>query len=329
MKTMLFVLFIIIAVYPKTIQIKMASIAPENSPWGETFNKIAAQWSEISKGTVKLKIYHNGIVGSEGNMIRKMKIGQIQAGAFSSYGLTKITPEIMSLSIPFLIKTDEELNYVLEKINPMLESQMQSNDFVSLGFSKAGWIRFFTKGKAITDPDDLMSLKIACNPDEQALYGLWKNMKYHLIPVSFADILQYLNNGLINAIFVSPIAAGSMQWFGIANNMTDLTIAPFLGGILVNKKQWDRIPDELKGELKNVVTENIKQLDKDIIELEKTAIETMVSYGLKVHPVSDELNKKWTGVFDSNLGLNVEELSKNELYSSVKLYLKEYHEKNK
>ena len=130
MKIILFILFIISAVYPKTIQIKMASIAPENSPWGKSINKISAQWSEVSKGTVKLKIYHNGIVGSEENMIRKMKIGQIQAGVFSSYGLTKITPEIMSLSIPFLIKSDDELNYVLGKIKTLLESKMKSKNFV-------------------------------------------------------------------------------------------------------------------------------------------------------------------------------------------------------
>jgi len=70
------------ALYAEKIVIKMASIAPENSPWGNAISKLAEDWGKISDGQIEIKVYHNGIAGGESDVIRKMRFNQIQA-AFS------------------------------------------------------------------------------------------------------------------------------------------------------------------------------------------------------------------------------------------------------
>ena len=60
----------------KTI-IKMATLAPEGTPWHALIAKMGERWTEETNGNVRLRIYPGGIVGDERDMIRKMKIGQI------------------------------------------------------------------------------------------------------------------------------------------------------------------------------------------------------------------------------------------------------------
>ncbi|MFW5745244.1 MAG: hypothetical protein ACOC2D_18375, partial [Spirochaetota bacterium] len=44
---------------------RIGSAAPENSPWGRTLNRLAAEWQEISEGRVRVQVFHNAIAGDE------------------------------------------------------------------------------------------------------------------------------------------------------------------------------------------------------------------------------------------------------------------------
>ena len=82
------------------LTIKVGSIAPSGSPWDKALKKIAAEWKTISGGTIEMKIYPGGIVGTETDMIRKMRIGQIQAAIFTDMGMSYISPEVFSMGPP-------------------------------------------------------------------------------------------------------------------------------------------------------------------------------------------------------------------------------------
>ena len=104
----------------KVVTIKLASIAPENSPWGKALNKMASEWADISSGEIRLIVYHNGTQGSEQDVLRKLKQNQIQAAVFTSVGMSAISNEIMTVSAPFLIRTDDEFNYIINNLNSLL-----------------------------------------------------------------------------------------------------------------------------------------------------------------------------------------------------------------
>ena len=99
----------------RKITIKMASPVPENTPWGQCLNQIAAEWRRITGGEVEILIYHNGVAGNEEAVVRNLRVNQIQAAVLSTFGMYELSPEIMTLSCPFLIRNDEELDLVLAR----------------------------------------------------------------------------------------------------------------------------------------------------------------------------------------------------------------------
>ncbi|MFW5744622.1 MAG: ABC transporter substrate-binding protein, partial [Spirochaetota bacterium] len=62
---LLVVLFVAASVAAPAQVFRIGSAAPENSPWGRTLNRLAAEWREISDGRVRVQVFHNAIAGDE------------------------------------------------------------------------------------------------------------------------------------------------------------------------------------------------------------------------------------------------------------------------
>jgi TRAP-type C4-dicarboxylate transport system substrate-binding protein len=324
--TLFTILLLLFSMQSFSITIKLASIAPENSPWGEALNKLAVEWERISDGEVKLVVYHNGVLGKESDMLQKMRIGQVQGGVFTSFGLIELAPEILCVSYPFLIHDDGELDYVMKRVEPLLNSSIEKKNFVVMAWHKAGWVRFFSTNKIIV-PQDLKAHKVISNPDDQAFSQIWKEMGYHQVPVAIPDVLQALNSGLVNAMWASPLGVASYQWFGITKNMTSLKVAPFLGSIIVSKSAWQRIPERFRARLKQAVVAAALELDTSIPAKEAEAIAIMQRYGLVINQISPENEKLWAEEFARGAVPAIGKMFPREVYDLVRGYLKEYRGK--
>ena len=112
-------------------------------------------------------------MGSEADMVRRMRLGQLQAAMVTTTGLTEIEPAVAGLqTIPKAFRTLEEVDYIGEKLQPMLEKRLEEKGFVVLFWSDTGFVRFFSKQPMIT-PDDLRKTKLfisANRPAELEVY---------------------------------------------------------------------------------------------------------------------------------------------------------------
>ena len=138
--------------------IKMATLAPEGSSWFRVLQEMGEEWRKASDGAVTLRIYPGGVAGDEDAMIRKMRIGQIQAAAITGIGLAYLEPSFYALHIPMMYESDEEFDYVRDRYAPVLERKMEEKGFVVLNWGDAGWVHFFSKDPVVT-PEEAKALK--------------------------------------------------------------------------------------------------------------------------------------------------------------------------
>jgi TRAP-type transport system periplasmic protein len=309
------------------ITIKLSSGAPESSPWGMALNRLAADWSRISNGQVTVQIYHNGIAGDEPDVVRKMRIGQIQAGIFTSNGLGILSDEVMTFSMPFLIRTDEELEYVLRMVEDDLSASIEQNRFHVIAWSKGGWINIFSASPLRT-PSDLRNVRLAATADNQELLQAFRLMGYQAIPVTRNELLTSLNSGMVDAFYSSPIAAAGFQWFARAPQMLDLPIAPFLGGLIISERAWRRVPDNLKPRLVESARRHVASLDTTMEDLESEAVDTMGRYGLQVVNLTDEERALWIQEFERSRSVTVDSVFDKGMYTSIQNHLEEFRRRN-
>lgn len=81
--------------------IKFASSAPSQSPWAVHGDEIARSIMENSKGTVQVRQYHSGQLGSELAVLRKVVRGRVDITAVSLTAMAGMVPEIGLMGAPF------------------------------------------------------------------------------------------------------------------------------------------------------------------------------------------------------------------------------------
>jgi TRAP-type C4-dicarboxylate transport system substrate-binding protein len=323
-------LFVLISAGPlfaqRKLTIKLASVAPENTPWGAALNRIAAEWTRITNGEATLQIYHNGVAGSESDVLRKLKQNQIQAAVFSSLGMASIAKEVMTLSVPFFIRTDDELEMVLANVKTDLEKRIENNGFHMLAWSRAGWVKVFSRSPVVV-PDDLKKLKLGTAADQEELMQTFKAMGYKMVPVEITDAVIALNSGMIDAVYQSPVYVGGFQIFGVAKNMMDLNVAPFMGGIVMNRVAWRAIPEKYKPALIEASNRIAAEIDTSTAQLETEAIRTMEDYGLAINRVNNSQADLWHADTDKAMPALLGTTFDRDLYNRINGLLKDYRAK--
>ena len=289
-------LMVIFSVTPlfaqRTITIKMASPVPENTPWGKMFNELAADWKRITNGQVELIVFHHGVAGSEKEVVRNLRLNQLQAGVLSTLGLYEIAPEVMTLNCPFMIRNDDELDLVLSAVKGDLEAKINSQRFHTLAWARIGWVRFFSK-QPIFVPADLKRQRLGTNADQAEMNQVFRTMGFQMVPVAQNDILIALNSNTVDAVFSSLAAVGNSQVFGLARNMASINVVPFVGAIVFNQQAWRAIPDRFKPQLIEATRRREAELDRAVKDLEVEMIKTMEGFGLKMNQLTPEQEQLW------------------------------------
>ena len=272
--------------------VKMGTGAPDGSPWHQILKTMGEKWKESSGGAVTLRIYPGGVLGDEPDLVRKMRVGQIQAAAVTAVGLSDIDDAVAALQIPMMFSSYDELDYVREKLRPVLEKRLEAKGFVVLNWGDAGWVMFFAK-EPFARPNDLKKMKLFTWAGDNDAVDLWKAGGFHPVPLAATDILPGLQTGLINAFDTTPLAALVNQWFGLAPHLLDLKWAPLVGATVMTKKAWDSIPAASREGVRAAAAEAGERLKGEIRATNDKAIEAMVKRGLTVHRATPQLVAEW------------------------------------
>jgi TRAP-type C4-dicarboxylate transport system substrate-binding protein len=294
-KTLFPVLIGAIALMPseasaKKVKIKLGTLAPEGSPWHNGLLRLSQRWKKLSNNQVEIKIYPGGVLGDEGDMVRKMRVGQLHAGTMTGVGLSVISRATYAMQTPMLFSSFEELDYVRTKMAPMLQQELEANGVVVLGWGDAGWAHFFSKEPART-VDDFRKMKTFVWAGDPAAELAWKAANFSVVPMSSTDVMSGLQTGLIESFCTTPLFALTSQWFTYAKNMTAVKWTPLNGATVMTKEKWEelaKVGDPAA--FKQAADEEVAKTNLEVRALGEKSIKAMTERGLKVHePTQAEL----------------------------------------
>jgi TRAP-type transport system periplasmic protein len=276
----------------KDVKIKLGTLAPEGSPWHTSMKRMAQRIKEVSGGKVSVTIYPGGVAGDEGDMVRKMRIGQMTAATITNIGLGRISRAAIALQIPMTVESYEELDFVRDRIGPKIAAEMEKEGFVVLNWGDAGWVHFFSKNPART-PDEFRKTKMFVWSGDPEAERAWKAAKFTTVPLSSTDVLPSLQTGLVESFGTAPLYALTAQWFNPAKHMLQLNWTPLNGATVISKKQWDEIEPAIQEKIRVAAAEEGAALRAEVRKLGDSSIKAMVERGLKVHVADAALAAEW------------------------------------
>ena len=261
--------------------IKLGTIAPENSSWGDTAKWTARELEKRTNGQVKIVWYFGAIMGDEPDMVRKIRLGQLQGAAFTLLGAGKIAPEMKVFALPFLFNGYEEADYVLGKMAVTIDKIFAEKGFVNLGLVDLGFARTFSKipVRSEADFDKVKAWSWAGEPMVDKTYEMMGVKNF--IPLPLPEVLTALQTGLINSVFGTCYSTVGLQWHTQVKYMTKFKAAFSPGAILLEKKVFDSLSPEYQVALRESFEKFFPDLRRMIRADEEKACEGLKKYGIK------------------------------------------------
>jgi len=267
-------------------------MAPKDTLWHQLLQQMVQDWKNISGGRITSTIYTDGSQGDELEMLRKVRRGNLQAVGLSGSGLAYAEPGVMSLQVPMMLSSYEELDYVHARLAPKLEAMFANKGLIVLNWSDVGWIHFFSKTPART-LDDVRRMKLfiaAGDPDAEKLY---RELGFRPVPMAVTDMVPNLQTGLIDAFDVPPLFALSGQSFGLAKNMIAIKWAALVGATVIDKAVWETVPQDLRPKLLSAAKGAGDRYRSEIRRQGDEAVTQMKKLGLQVVQPDAALQKSW------------------------------------
>lgn len=271
--------------------IKIATLAPDGSPWAQTLQTISEDISKKTNKQVSFRIYAGGVLGDEDDMLRKMNIGQIQGAVLTSSSLSQIFQEMDVLQIPFLFENHGEVDYVMDKMDAFFKKGFEERGYIILGWSEGGFVRLMS-----TIPVDtlakLKKAKVWTWPGAPMTKAIFDEAGVSGIPLSVPDVMVGLQTGLVDVVYAPPSGAIALQWFTRIKYITDVPLVYLLGGLVIKKTVFLKISPEHQKMLRESCEQHMRQLKLVVRQENKDAMEVMKKHGVKIlTPTEDQINE--------------------------------------
>jgi TRAP-type C4-dicarboxylate transport system substrate-binding protein len=278
--------------------IKFATLAPDGSTWMNEMKALDKDVQAKTNGALKFKFYPGSVAGDEKDVIKKIRIGQLQAGGFTGVGLGEVAPEVRLLDAPWLFHSGAELAHVREKFNGDFSGAVEKGGFVVLGWTDLGSVYVFSKNP-IAGPDDMKSAKMWVWEGDPIAAAAYKALGVNPVPLSVVDVMQSLQTGMIDAVYGPPLGVVALQWFQRVKNIYPVPMAESTGAILISKKFFESLPEDQRKILTDLAAAHVKRLnqlsdaenDKALASLQKQGLTLAAKPGPDTYKRYEELGR--------------------------------------
>jgi len=230
----------VISVQVQAQILKIATFAPDGTQWVQELRKGGEEIDKRTEGRVTIKLYPGGSMGSDREVLRKIRAGQLQGGALTGGALTSIYPDSQVYSLPMLFHSYDELDYVRARMDKKIIQGIEDHGFVTFGLSDGGFAYIMSNSR-VNVVDDLKTQKIWVPEGDEITRAMFSNIGAPSLSLPITDVLTGLQTGLITSFGCTPTGAIALQWHTKTKYLTDLPTMSVFGAMVVDKKLFSNI----------------------------------------------------------------------------------------
>ena len=237
------------------IQMKIATVAPEGTPWEKQLKQFKRYVEEGSQGRIQVKMFMGGSLGGEKALVRRTSQGTIQVFGGSAAALGSLVPELDVIESPYLFDTVEQADRALDApaTRTQVGSLLTKRGFMFGFWAENGFRSWYTKTKQIRVPADLQGLRMRSQESPVHL-ETYRAFGASPVPIDVTNVLTSLQTGVVDGFDNTPLFTFATSWYQAAHQLT-LSQHCYQPGVIVYSKTWfDTLPADIKTLLQNVPT---------------------------------------------------------------------------
>jgi len=289
--------------------IKIATVAPDGTAWMREMRAGAEAVKKRTEDRVEIKYYPGGVMGDEPSVLRKIKIGQLQGGAFTGGEFSPTNKDAQIYSIPFLFKNLDEVDKVRAQLDPMFKKSFESSGFEAVAISGGGFA-YLMSVRDVKTREDLKAAKVWVPQGDRIAEVALSAAGVTPISLPLADVYTSLQTGLIDTVANTPAGAIAFQWHTKLKHMMDLPLTYVIGILVVDKKVFDALSAEDRKALNEELGTAFARLEKINRDDNVQARGALEKQGVAIYTPNAAETKPWEAV---GVAARAELTAKNEI----------------
>ncbi|SDX71831.1 tripartite ATP-independent transporter solute receptor, DctP family [Lutibacter oricola] len=217
---------------------------PQTHPVHKGILEFQKALEKKSNGTLSVKIFPDGQLGSEREVLELLQIGSVAATKVSAATLSNFVPEYHILGIPYLFRDKEHQFEVLEgKIGKSILEKGSKFWLRGLCYYDAGSRSFYTSNKAIRTPEDLKGLKIRVMNNQMAI-NMVNALGGSATPLSYGELYTAIQQGVVDGAENNPPSFVSSNHYEICKYYTIDQHSSIPDVLLIGTKYWESLTEQ-------------------------------------------------------------------------------------
>jgi tripartite ATP-independent transporter DctP family solute receptor len=217
--------------------------------------RIAEMVEARTGGSVKIRVFAGGQLGSEVNIVSGLTTGIVDLAMHTTGFLESFFPRIQAIDLPFLFKDASAAERLLDgPIGQTLLQEMEAKGIYGLTWGHYGWRQTESNSRPIRGPQDLSGLKVRIQPGA-VFAAMFKAVGAVPIVIDLAELYVALSQGTVNGYELPFLAVVSTKlvevtkYVGVTNHVYNA------GAFMASKQRFDALTPKEREVIRDTVKE--------------------------------------------------------------------------
>lgn len=180
------------------LELNLAHNLAESHITSIALQQFADKVAEKSNGRIVIKIFPNGTLGSETEVLEQLMAGVVDMTRVSAPGLATYNEGYHAFGLPYIFDDNENYYKVMgsDQMGGFFRSS-QADGFVTLTYYTSGSRSFYTIDRPVRKPEDLKGLKVRVQ-DMKSQTDMMKALGGTPVAMAMGDVYTALQTGIID-----------------------------------------------------------------------------------------------------------------------------------
>ena len=169
------------------------------------------------------------------------------------------------------------------KFMPRFRKGFEAHGYELLGWMEIGFVHIFST-HPINSMEEMRASRVWLWQGDPMGQAFFNASGISPVPLSIVDVYTSLSTGLIDTVYAPPLGAIALQWFTKTSYVSSVPLTDGIGGLIVSKRFFDRLPADLQALLRETGKETGEKLIAATRVDNRKSLETLKEHGLTFVP---------------------------------------------
>ena len=282
------------AVAQAPIIIKFSHVVTTDAPKGKAAERFKELTEKYTGGKVKVELYPNSQLYKDKEELEALQLGAVQmlAPSVAKFGPIGVK-EYEVFDLPYIFPTEESFKKAIDSpVMAALGKKLEDKGITPLAYWDNGF-HIYTANKPLRTPDDFRGLKMRIQ-SSKVLDAATKTLGAIPQVMAFGELYQALQTGVVDGCDNVPSNIYTQKFYEVQKHITVSQHGHLTYAVVVNKKFWDAIPDDVRAQVSKAMQESTVFMNETAKKDNAEALELIKASGkTEVYVLSDAEKKVW------------------------------------